>query len=583
MEEVNTGRRLAVSNQLLAIGCQPTVPESPNPLFDYSIIPSALIFILAIAGCAGQVPPSGGPVDKTAPQIVFSSPSQKQLNFTSREIVIRFDKYMVERTVNNAIYFPPFSAKEIGFYWSGKELKMKLLAPLENDRTYILTVGAEAQDTRGNDLGKAINIVFSTGSNIDTGSVSGRVYSSKAQAYTVAAYAVTESIDTLRPFIDLAKYVTQSDDSGRYVMQGLAIGKYRLICFDDQMRNFTYALQMDNYASATHDIEITDSVQNVGDINFMPASEDTSRPRLYSVDLAKDGSLLLKFSEAIDSASISPGYFFVHDSITAEDFPVGYAVRREDNDYDVTLFLTKPLPPMRTYLVTALRSIRNLHSKKMSWEDNTAVLKLDSATVNPPSVYFNFADSLRDVTTYDTLFCQFISPIAFHRDSDTVAVSLRDSTGAVVFGGIVRESATIFKVLLSKLQSFEWYRVELKYRVPETEKDSVVVHHFRMVDFSALGDIEGDVTPKNGNIIVVATRGDGKRFLVSGQPDGKFRLDGIAEGTYTLSAYSQYGDSPDYFRGASYPFKFAEPFGVYPDPVKVRARWTSEGVEIKLY
>ena len=149
---------------------------------------------------------------------------------------------MVERTVDNAIYFPPFSAKEIGFGWSGKELTMKLLRPIEKNRTYILTVGAGAQDTRGNDLGKAISIVFSTGSNIDTGSVSGRVYSSKAQAYTVSAYAVTDSMDTLRPFVDLAKYVTQSDDSGRYVMQGLAVGRYRLICFDDQMKNFTYAL-----------------------------------------------------------------------------------------------------------------------------------------------------------------------------------------------------------------------------------------------------------------------------------------------------------------------------------------------------
>jgi len=542
----------------------------------------ACCLIIFIAGCAGQVPPSGGPVDKTPPRIVYSSPSQKQLNFTSQEIVIRFDKYMVERTVDNAIYFPPFSAKEIGFGWSGKELTMKLLRPIEKNRTYILTVGAGAQDTRGNDLGKAISIVFSTGSNIDTGSVSGRVYSSKAQAYTVSAYAVTDSMDTLRPFVDLAKYVTQSDDSGRYVMQGLAVGRYRLICFDDQMKNFTYALQMDKYASAMHDVEITDSVQSVSDIDFMPASEDTSHPRLYSADLARDGTLLLKFSKAIDSASISPGYFFVRDSLTAENLPVDYAVRREDNNYDVTLILTKPLPLKRTYLVTALRSIRDLQSNKMSQENNTVVLKLDSATVNPPSFYSNFPDSLRDVTTYDTLFCQLVSPVAFHRDSGSVVVSLYDSTGAFVPGGIVRESATIFKVSLAKLQSFAWYGVELRYRVAGAEKDSIVVHHFRMVDFSTLGDIEGEVTPNNRKIIVIATREDGKRFLVLGDSDGKFHLDGIPAGTYALSAYFQHDESLDYFRGASYPYKFAEPFGVYPDPIKVRARWTSEGVEIRL-
>lgn len=538
-----------------------------------------------LSGCAGQIPPSGGPVDKAPPQMVYSSPSQRQLNFDSQKLVIDFDKYMVERTVENAIYFPPFSAKEIGFDWSGKELTMRLLTPLERNRTYILTIGAGAQDDRGNNLGKAINLVFSTGHNIDTGSVSGRVYFSKAQAFTVAAYAVTDSIDTLRPSMDLAKYVTQSDDSGRYVMQGLAVGKYRLICFDDQMRNFTYAPMMDNYASATHDIKITDSVQSIEDINFMPAGEDTSRPQLYSAEPAKDGALLLKFSEVIDSASIHPRYFFVRDSISAENLPVDFAVRREDNKYNVTLGLTKPLSLKHNYLITTLNEIENIQGNGMSLQNNTAALKFDSATVNTQSVYFNFPDSLQGVTTYDTLFCQFISPIIFHSDSDSVKVALFDSTGAAVPDGIKRQSATIFGFSLSALKSLEWYSVELKYRLPELQRDSVVLRHFRMVDFSSLGDIEGQIVsgiPNSKKIMVVA-EGSGKRFTAIAGADGKFHLGEIVAGNYAVSAYVQHGEIHDYFQGRSHPFKFAEPFGVYSDPIKVRAKWTSEGVEVKLY
>lgn len=535
-----------------------------------------------LTGCPGQVPPSGGPVDKTPPQIVYSSPSQRELNFISQKIVIRFDKYMVERTVENAIYFPPFSAKEIGFDWSGKELTMSILNPLEKNRTYILTVGAGAQDDRGNNLGKAINLVFSSGPNIDTGSVSGRVYSGKAQAFTVAAYAVNDSIDTLRPSMDPAKYVTQSDDSGRYVMQGLAVGKYRLICFDDQMKNFTYAPQMDNYASATHDIKITDSLQSVEDINFMPAGEDTSHPQLYGGEFAKDGTVLLKFSEVMDSGSISPRYFFVRDSASAENFPVDFAVRREDNKYNVTLSLTKPLRPTHNYLITALKEIKDIYGNGMSQENNTAALKFDSATVNPQSTYFDFPDSIQSVTTYDTLFCQFISPIVFHPDSDSVGVALLDSTGAIVPEGIIRQSSTIFRVSLGALKPLEWYKLELKFRVAELQKDSIVSHNFRMIDFSSLGDIEGQVTPAGEKTIVVAEE-SGRKFTTIAGADGKFHLEGIVAGAYTLSAYVQHGKRQEYFQGRSYPFKFAEPFGVYGDPIKVRARWTSEGVEIKLF
>lgn len=522
-------------------------------------------------------------MDKTPPQIVYSSPFQRQLNFHSQEVVIRFDKYMTERTVENAIYFPPFNSKEMGFDWSGKELTIKLHKPLEKDRTYILTIGAGAQDTRSNFLGKAINLVFSTGSQVDTGSVSGQVYSSAVQPYTIAAFSVTDSIDTLRPSMNLPKYVTQSDDSGRYVMQGLAVGSYRMICFDDQLKDFTYATQMDNYASAAHDIEVTKAVQSIDDINFMPANEDTSHPQLYSADLAKDGSLLLKFSEAIDSASVSHEGFFVRDSVTSENFPVDYAVRREDNNYNVTLGLSKPLPFKHTYLITALKTIKDFQSNRMSSENNTVVLKPDSATVDIPLFYFNFPDSLQSVTTYDTLFCQLISPTIFHFNSDSLAVSLLDSAGGLVPGGITRRSGNVFRVSLTGLKSFGWYRVDFKFHIAGSKEDSIVDHRFRMVDFSNLGDIEGAVTPHAGRIVVVATKTDGKRFLTFAEPDGKFHVGGIVAGTYTLSAYVQHGESVDYFSGKSYPFKFAEPFGVYPDPIKVRARWTSEGAVIRIY
>ena len=490
---------------------------------------------------------------------------------------------MTERTVENAVYFPPFNSKQIAFDWSGKEITVKLLKPLEKDRTYIMTIGAGAEDTRGNSLGKAVNLVFATGSNIDTGSVGGRVYSSKGQAYTVAAYPVTDQIDTLRPSMDLAKYVTQSDDSGRYVMQGLAVGKYRLICFDDQMRNFTYAPQMDNYASATRDIELTDSVQNVNEINFMPTTEDTSRPRLYSAELAKDSSLLLKFSQVIDSASVSAKYFLVRDSITAEDFTVGYAVRCEDNRYNVVLGLEKSLPLKRTYVVTALESIKDLQSNTMSQENNTVVLKPDSATSNPSEFYFNFNDSVQNVTTYDTLFCQIISPVVFRPSFDSVAVSLRDSARGFVPGGIVRQSTTIFGVSLAGLKSLGWYSLEVRYRIAGSEKDSVMERSFRIVDFSSLGDIEGAVMPAGKKVLVVAAVGGGKKFFTVAGEDGKFHLNGLAAGTYTLSAYIQHDGGINYFSGRSHIFKFAEPFGVYSNPIKVRSRWTSEGAVIKLF
>lgn len=71
---------------------------------------------------------------------------------------------------------------------------------------------------------------------------------------------------------------------------------------------------------------------------------------------------------------------------------------------------------------------------------------------------------------------------------------------------------------------------------------------------------------------------------------GKFSLTQVPAGDYEIRAYVAHDSTlsgwmalGQYFSGRSYPYQFAEPFGVYPDEVKVRERWTTEGIEIRLH
>lgn len=604
MAEVSIHRRPAVGDRQPGKSdrwkCPPSVPgwgcpssgHSVNAFSPRPILGVLIVLGLALAGCAGQYAPSGGPVDKSSPKIIFSSPSQKELNFRSKEIILRFDKYMSQRSVESALYFPPLTLSEMSFNWSGKELKIKLQKALDTNRTYILTIGTAAIDLRNNYLGRAYNLVFSTGEKIDTGTVVGHIYGPKPQPYTVAAFPVTPDIDTLRPWMNPAKYVTQSDDSGSYVLQGLANGRYRLICFDDQMRNFTYAPQMDLYASATHDIDITGQSPEVGNVDFIPATEDTSLPQLYSADLTKSGLLVLKFSEPIDTSYIEPAYFVVRDSVTGREFRVDFAARLAANKYNIAIGTATPLPLKRKYFITAADSLKDSFHNLMSPHNNTVVLEADSATMNLAPYYLNFVDSSKDVTTYDTLYCQFISP-AIASNPWAADVTLFDSAGRKMPGYIRRTSQTIFRIETAGLSSFEWYTVELKYEVGAAElrsgetggRDSIVTRHFQTVDFATLGDIEGHVSPtfKGRNILVSARRSDGKAFVALADTNGQYKLDRIPAGMYTVSAYIRHNSSSAYFSGRSFPYRFAEPFGFYPDEVKVRARWTTDGVLIKLH
>ncbi len=545
-----------------------------------------VLLALALAGCAGQYPPTGGPIDTIPPKIVMSSPSQNELNFTSAEIRVKFDKYMVRRTVESSVYFPPFDLNELEFDWSGKEVRIRVKKPLEKDRTYILTIGARAQGQHGNYLGKAYNLVFSTGAQIDTGTVSGTVYSTKAQPYTIAAYPVTPNIDTLRPYVTLPRYITQSDDSGSYVLRGLADGSYRLICFDDQMRNFLYSPQMDLYSSATHDIRITESDQKVADVDFIVAKEDTSRPQLYGASLANNGLLLLKFSEPLDTSHMSPSFFMVRDSATGDTLPVDFAARLESNEYDAVIRTSKPIQLHRKYYVIATDSLRDLYSNPMSDSNNSVIIMPDSAASRVSPYFFNFSDSLKGVTAYDTLLCQFVLPSTDGVPANPT-VTVADSAGSEVNGCVDRISQTVFSLDLHKLLPSKWYTVKLRFRSDSdgVAEDSVVKRSFMTADSASLGELTGNVTPvvPGQRIVIAAHKEGGKTCYAYADSGGNFDLTGIPAGTYDVRAYAQHGKGMAYYNGRSFPYRFAEPLGVYPQKVKVRARWTTEGVNIRLH
>lgn len=551
-----------------------------NPL--KTTLSTAVLLAFLLFGCAGQLPPSGGPPDTNPPIILYSSPAFGEKNFHSQQIIIRFDKYMSQRTVESAIYFPPYKLNDLSFDWSGKELKIKLNKPLQQGRTYILTVGATAMDLRNNKLGRGINIVFSTGDKIDTCSISGNVYSPQKNPFTISAYPLSMWSDTLNPSHVLAPYVTQSDDSGRYVLNGLAGGIYRIICFDDQLRSFVYAPQTDLYASADRDCVVTSDSCSLNNVDFVPVMEDTTRPELFSASIAQQGCMVLKFSEPIDSASINKDSFSVTDSVRNLSIPVSFVMRLEPARYEVVLY-PESLPVEGKYLISVSRKVRDLAGNGMDERYLRTVLSVDTSRQILPAYNFNFSDSSRGITKYDTLFCQYIPFVGLAK---YVNVSLEDSAGLPVENGMIKKDSLIWVVNNKILNPDEWYKIKLRFRSSNQQsKDSVVNRYFQTISSMLTGDLVGQIVTNSmgKEIIVEAKQKGGKSFYTLAQKDGQFTFANLPEGEYLVSAYIRHGHSWSYFSGRSYPFEFSEPYGTFGELVKVRARWTTEGVVIKLH
>ena len=128
-----------------------------------------------VLGCASMQSPTGGPKDSIPPGIVEENPKNYTKNFISEKVEIEFNEFIklnneyTEISISPAIDIPPeFRVKKENL---GIEFKQKL----EVNTTYSINFGKAIADVNESNILKNYSYVFSTGNEIDSLSISGKV------------------------------------------------------------------------------------------------------------------------------------------------------------------------------------------------------------------------------------------------------------------------------------------------------------------------------------------------------------------------------------------------------------------------
>ena len=137
-----------------------------------------LVLALGIVSCAKIVYPSGGPMDKTPPQVVEFKPEYRTTGFKDKKIQITFDEFIQLRDLNNNFIISPPTKKKPDIQIRGKSVVVRFDEDLKPNTTYRLFFGnAIVDNNQGNAL-KNFEYVFSTGDLIDSLALCGRVVNS---------------------------------------------------------------------------------------------------------------------------------------------------------------------------------------------------------------------------------------------------------------------------------------------------------------------------------------------------------------------------------------------------------------------
>jgi len=554
-----------------------------------------LLWLLLVLQCAHKGPPPGGPVDRIPPEVVDHTP-QANLTHVSldQEITVTFSEAMDRSSVVDALFISPRPRESPDTKWKGRTLKVTLPEGLQEDRTYVITLGVTCKDLRKNNLLKSYSFAFSTGERIDQGSVSGQVYQDifLRMGVDLWAYQLSGDVHT-----DLAvqppDYVTQTDAMGQFRFDNLGEGRYRCFAVEDLNGDRKFDADTELLAVPSRDVLLSQAVSSGQKLSLRLAHLDTVGPSLKTLEVSRGDKVILYFDEALDSVSaVVPESYRL---FSAEDTSVSLDIRAvslECGSQDRIILNAVPQKEGKRYQLS-LRGLQDLFGNQLTLPSHHHEFWGSDLpdTIGPRLVELWPPDSAQGIfrdAPISLCFDEAIEPI-----SAETSIVVLDSARVPLVGQFQWAhgakltfypdqglgAGSVYSISLSALGLRDLAGNAMAEGVPET--------WFETVEAEKLGSLSGKVTrlglPDSGRVFLQAyalEKGGRERQVFS--QTGEYRFESLLPGRYLISAFLDLDGNSNFSWGRPIPFIPAEPFWVSQDTVMIRSRWETGGVDVVL-
>jgi uncharacterized protein (DUF2141 family)/predicted small lipoprotein YifL len=223
-----------------------------------------MLMILALAQCGKRGTLTGGEKDITPPKLLWAEPENMTVNFKEKKIRLYFDEYIKLKDVQKQlIVSPPLKYNPLitpqGS--ASKFIDITIKDTLKENTTYTLNFGQSITDNNEGNPNSFLSYVFSTGSYIDSLSVSGAVrdaFNKKVDQFvSVMLYELDSTYTDSTIYKRPPNYITNTLDSATtFKLSYLKEGKYALFALKDEGKNNLLDQKVDKIAFVTDTITL---------------------------------------------------------------------------------------------------------------------------------------------------------------------------------------------------------------------------------------------------------------------------------------------------------------------------------------
>lgn len=233
--------------------------------------------MLVQSGCAHIIPPEGGLKDTLPPIPMKSSPKDSILNFKGNKITIDFNEYIQLDNAYENVLISPYPSRQATVESRLKTLTVKLKDSLLPNTTYTIDFGKAIKDVNEGNVLKGFQFVFSTGSTIDSGTLTGKVLMAETgKADSTLIVTLYRKLDDSAVYKQKPFYIARVKGDGSFRFSNLPKGTFAVYALKDANGNKQYDQKSEVFAFLDQPVTISDSVKPV--MLYAFAEEEDFRP-----------------------------------------------------------------------------------------------------------------------------------------------------------------------------------------------------------------------------------------------------------------------------------------------------------------
>ncbi len=255
----------------------------------------APLVLFALAACAQQGFPPGGPPDKIPPKLLETSPDSNARNVTEKEADFQYDEVLTERPAGASaldalvLISPRDGAPRVG--WHRTRISVRGRRDWKPNTTYTITMLPGISDLRGNADKLGHELVFSTGPEIASEAISGVVFDWPAGH--PAPNAIVEAVS--HP--DSIVYISRADSVGHFTIGHMPPGSFTVFGWIDANNNH----DRDQH-------ELQDSVEvalkDTASVELLTFIHDSIGPHVVTVEVRDSLTVHASFDKAVDPKQV---------------------------------------------------------------------------------------------------------------------------------------------------------------------------------------------------------------------------------------------------------------------------------------